>query len=333
MAKTGIHFKPCNVGSVEAHNERTQSYLDGVLRSGREFYFFPDLTHLNCSYVNPRYNSLNCADIFEKQKELYTRKTGQKPNLQDRVVLNAKTGRERIISGWSPIREGVCPINEDTKLEDFKPFIDWCSSHGLNVIRIDLHFDEGYENKKGERTFNRHAHIVVDWLNWQTAKTAKLDASKMSEAQDIIAMALDMERGKAKAETGTKHLSPSEFREQAAEEHAIQLEQENRKLKEINTGLAAKVKDTWQYKGRAEQAEADLEAIRKDFSDYKDSTDQILAEAKKTAEIAEKRANLAENKVASLTDEVNRLKVAANHWMTKYNNLQNPESQKRGTKR
>ena len=112
--KTGIHFKPANVGSVEAHNERSQEYLDGVKRSGREFYFFPDLTHLNKSVVNPKYENTTCKEIFEKQQELYIQKFKQKPNLKDRVVKNKKTGKERVISGWSPIREGVAPIKEDT---------------------------------------------------------------------------------------------------------------------------------------------------------------------------------------------------------------------------
>lgn len=308
MAKTSIHFKPCNVGSVEAHNERSQEYLDGVRKSGREFYFFPDLTHLNRSYVNPGYDSYTCKEIFEKQKEAYIRKTGQKPNLENRIVTNKKTGKQRTISGWSPIREGVAPIKEDTKLEDFQPFIAWCNNHGLKVIRIDLHFDEGYEDAKKNRTFNRHAHIVVDWLDWQTAKTAKLDAATMSEAQDVIADSLGMERGEKKAESGKEHLAPAQYREQKAEETAISLEQENDRLRaenqklkadndilrNANTGFAAKIQDSWKYKSKAKEAEAALKAEKSRLSEEINNREGKIAKLEKVAENEKKRANNAE---------------------------------------
>lgn len=348
MAKTSIHFKPAKVGSIEAHNERSQTYLDGVLKSGRQFYFFQDLSHLNQSIVNPAYKGMTCAEIFEKQKEQYKLKTGQKPNLEDRVITNQKTGKTRTISGWSPIREGVVPIKEDTKLEDFKPFIDWCAANGLKVIRIDLHFDEGYENSKGERSFNRHAHIVVDWLNWATGKTAKLDANKMSEAQDIIADALGMERGEKKLESGKEHLAPAQFREKKAEEYAVFLEEENQRLKkendtlrEVNTGLKAKIQDSWQYKSRAESAEADLAAEKKAHKEDIAKANRIIEEAKKAAENAGKRADEAELTIShyraennNLRKEIQRLSVVANRWERMYNELlQHPVEPQKGISR
>lgn len=329
MAKTSIHFKPAKVGSIEAHNERTQAYLDGVLKSGRQFYFFKDLSHLNQSVVNPAYKGMTCAEIFDKQKEQYKLKTGQKPNLEDRVVTNPKTGKTRTISGWSPIREGVVPIKEDTKLEDFKPFIDWCAANGLKVIRIDLHFDEGYENSKHERTFNRHAHIVVDWLNWATGKTAKLDSSKMSEAQDIIAESLGMERGEKKLESGKEHLAPAQFREKKAEEYAILLEEENQRLKkendtlrEVNTGMKAKIQDSWQYKARAERAETALEAEKKAHKEFLNQKDVEVSELQKKLVEAKKRAISAENREMVVLrerqdaeKEVRRLKIVLEHHL------------------
>ena len=237
MAKTGINFERCNVGAVELHNDRAPEYLESVKRSGRELYIFQDRHHLNRSLVNPEYEGATCAEIFEKQKSRYKDKIGQEPNLEDRTRVDKKTGKQITVAGWSPIREGVCPIKEDTKLDDFKPFIDWCSRHGLNVIRIDLHFDEGYESTNEERKYNRHAHIVVDWMDWDTGKTAKLGKEKMSEAQDVIAAALDMERGVKKAESGKKHINHAEYREQKAEQHALELEKENQKLKAENDSL------------------------------------------------------------------------------------------------
>ena len=324
--KTGINFRTANVGSVEAHNERSQEYLDGVKKSGRDFYFFPDLTHLNKSVVNPKYENMTCKEIFEKQQELYIQKFHQKPNLKDRVVKNKKTGKERVISGWSPIREGVAPIKEDTKLEDFAPFIKWCEDNGLCIIRIDLHFDEGHEALKGLRSFNRHAHIVVDWIDWDTGKTIKLDEMKMSEAQDVIAASLGMERGEKKAETGKKHLNPSEFREMKAKETALKLEEENeclkeenRKLKkdndilrEANTGISAKYLDSWRYKNRAIKAEAALEAEKSARIEDKNKSDQLAVKLQKELE-NEKKQLVTERKTRfdkekEYKDEIERLK-------------------------
>ena len=347
MAKTGINFQRCNVGSVEAHNERTQKYLDGVRKSGRKLYFFQDLTHLNKSIVNPEYEDLSCAEIFEKQKETYMRKVGQKPNMEDRVVTNQKTGKTRTISGWSPLREGVAPIKEDTKLEDFAPFIAWCNDNGLNVVRIDLHFDEGYENTKGERTYNRHAHIVVDWMDWSTGKTAKLDASKMSEAQDVIADALGMERGAKKLETGAVHLNPAEYREKAAGEHLVKLEAENQRLTEeneklkkdndtlrqANTGISAKYIDAWKYKGRAKKAESDLDAEKKAHSEELSKKDAIIAELEKKAEKAELAISRYRAEASKLQKENQRLSVVANRWERKCQELLRPDDPKKGLSR
>ena len=327
MGKTGINFERCNVGSVELHNDRAPEYLESIIKSGRGLYIFQDRTRMNKSIVNPNYNGLSCSEIFERQKARYKEKVGQEPNLKDRIVVNKKTGKERVIAGWSPLREGVCPIKEDTKLEDFKPFIDWCADNGLKVIRIDLHFDEGYENEKKERKYNRHAHIVVDWMNWSTGKTAKLDAIKMSEAQDIIAESLGMERGEKKQETGKEHLAPAQFREKKAEEIAIKLEEENRllkaendTLKSVNTGLTAKIEDTWKYKSRAERAETALESERKAHKEDLRQKDTVISELKEKLVEAKNRAISAENREMevrrerqAVEKEVRRLQIVLEH--------------------
>lgn len=145
--------------------------------------------------------------------------------LQDRVRVNKKTGKEYTVAGWSPIREGVIPIKEDTSLNDFSGVMRFAKEKGLNIIRIDIHHDEGYRNEAtGETKHNRHAHIVFDWVNHETGKTIKLDDKDMSEFQDIVAESLGMERGTRKEETGLKHIDHIEYREQKAEAHTLELE-------------------------------------------------------------------------------------------------------------
>lgn len=303
MAKTGINFERCNVGAVELHNDRAPEYLESVERSGRKLYIFQDRQHLNRSWVNHQYEGTTCAEIFENQKVRYKEVVGQEPNLEDRTRTNKKTGKQITVAGWSPIREGVCPIKEDTKLDDFKPFIDWCSRNGLTVIRIDLHYDEGYESEKDGRKYNRHAHIVVDWMNWKTAKTAKLGKDKMSEAQDVIADALGMERGEKKAENGKKHLSPAEFREKQAEEHCIELEKENANLKKENDTLFAQHIDTWKYKNRAKQAEASLEAEKSSRIEDNAKYEEIVGLLQEALEESKRQAIEARKELAQKNEE------------------------------
>ncbi len=253
MAKTGGHFERCNVGSVEAHNERTRDYLEKVKASGKSLYFFQNLTTNNTHWVNDRqeFSGKTCNQIFESLKDLYTEKTGQAPQLKDRTRINKKTGKEYTIAGWSPIREAVIPIKEDTTVEDFKPVFTWLRQNGLEPIRLDLHKDEGYENQEtGERKMNYHAHLVVCWVDLQTGRTANLKKEKMSEFnQKVLPEALDMEAGESKTITAAKHLRPEEYKSmmdakrqadnqvKAAQKEVQQLEEKQKNLKRENAEL------------------------------------------------------------------------------------------------
>lgn len=245
MAKTGIKIKRCNVGSVEAHNKRTKEYLEGLEKAGKPLYYFPDLTPNNVSWENPRYEGKSCQTLFDEMKQLYIDKVGQAPQLKDREVTLKKSGKKKTVAGWSPIREGCPPIKEDTTIEDFKPVIDWARKNGLDVIRIDLHLDEGHTDaESNELKLNRHAHIVFDWMDHKTGKTIKIPDTKMSELQTILAEALGMERGKPKEETGLEHIPAAEYREMKAaetaqrlENKAKELEAENKQLQQENESL------------------------------------------------------------------------------------------------
>lgn len=48
MAQTSDHIKPCNIGSSEAHNRRTQEYLKRINKD--RLYIRSDLTPKNSSW-------------------------------------------------------------------------------------------------------------------------------------------------------------------------------------------------------------------------------------------------------------------------------------------
>lgn len=307
MAKTGGHFERCNVGSVEAHNERTRDYLEKVKASGLPLYFFQNLTANNTHWVNDRqeFAGKTCSQIFESLKQLYTEKTGQAPQLKDRTRINKKTGKEYTVAGWSPIREAVIPIKEDTTVEDFKPVFAWLRLNGLEPIRLDLHKDEGYKDEKtGETKMNYHAHLVVCWVDLQTGKTANLKKDKMSEFnQKVLPEALGMEAGESKNITGAKHLRPEEYKammdaKRQADEHVTaakkqvqQLEEKQKNLKRENAEL--QVSNTT---GKAVQAvgQSVLSMFGKSKQDktIRQLQDTIAGERQRTAKaVADARAD------------------------------------------
>ena len=208
MSKTGINFERCNVVSAQLHNERDAAYLESVKASGKATYeIFDDRTATNKHWTSKAYAGKTLEQILEDCRERYRRAVGQEPQEQDRVrkVKDKKTGlfREVTTAGWSPIREGVCPVKEDTKLQDFNPLIRHLAAKGVHVISIDIHRDEGYQDPvAGERKYNYHAHIIADWTDHETGKTAKLNKDDMSEVQTVLADALGMERGESKEVTG-----------------------------------------------------------------------------------------------------------------------------------
>lgn len=226
---------------MEAHNLRSAKYLAGLKKAGRSIYFFEDQTHLNKSWVNPAYKGKTCEEIQKDLIELYKQKVGQKPQLQDRTRINKKTGKEYTVSGWSPIREGVIPIRKDTTLEDFDKIKSWAMQKGINIIRIDIHHDEGYRNETtGETKHNRHAHVVFDWVDHNTGKTLKLDDKDMSVLQDVVANSLQMERGTKKEETGLKHIEHIEYREKKAEGNVSKLQTKTLELEDQRDKLQLK---------------------------------------------------------------------------------------------
>ena len=331
--KTGGHWKPCNIGSVEAHNERRPEYLESVKKAGLGLYFFEHLTEHNDHWVNDnvRYKDKTVADVFEAMKKLYQEKTGQLPQLVDKIKVSKKTGKEYKCAGWSPIREMCPPIKEDTKIEDFEYLKKWAKKHGIEIIRIDLHKDEGYYDKDtGEYHMNYHAHIVASFLDWKTGKTVKPNSQAMSEMQTILAMALDMERGERKADTGKGYLNHTQYKKMMEEidgekkkldEIKAQTKQAEKKLDDANVeikkadkrlkGLTTMLSN---LESQKDNLEAQIAALEDEYSENSEQMEQKRSELlAKFAEIEEKisdkqqKLRTAEQKLRDIEGQQQRL--------------------------
>lgn len=267
--KTGINFERCNVGSAEMHNTRDPKYIAAVNASpNKKYSIFDDKTKTNTSWVNPEYSGKSLPGLLDELRATYKEKVGQAPQEEDRVreITDKKTGMKRTVTtaGWSPIREGVCPILPTTTISDFDPFIKWLESKGLKAVRLDLHHDEGHtEELTGERKYNHHAHLVVDWIDHTTGKTRKLSKIDTSEMQTQLAASLRMERGVSKTITGSDHLTPDEQRAKAAAEKVKLLEKQIAKAEQILNGYD---KTALKAGLKAEEVKHALEAREDTFS-------------------------------------------------------------------
>lgn len=267
--KTGINFERCNVGSAELHNRRNKAYMDAVNASpNKKYSIFEDESKNNVYWTNPEYSGKSLPGLLDELRNIYKSKVGQAPQEEDRVreITDKKTGMKRTVTtaGWSPIREGVCPIKEDTTKKDFEPFIKWLESKGLHCIYIDIHHDEGYTDPvTDERRYNHHAHIGVDWIDHDTGKTRKLSKEDTREMQTQLAASLQMERGVSKTITGADHLTPDEQRAKAAALKIKKLEKQIAKAEHILNGYD---KTALEAGLKAEEVKHALEAREDTFS-------------------------------------------------------------------
>ena len=263
--KTGIKFERCNIASAQKHNQRAKDYLEAVERSGKKTYeIFHDRTPENLHWTAPAYAGQSLEQILQACRMRYKASTGQNPQEEDRVrtITDKKTGLKKTVTtaGWSPIREGVCPVKEDTGPHNFRRFIEWMEQKGVHVISIDIHRDEGYQDPvTGKRKYNLHAHVIVDWTDHATGKTAKLNKQDATDMQTVLAESLRMERGESKAVTGAEHLTAQQYREKMARENAARLETRSEELSVEIARTEQSIEEAHQREADAMERAAEME--------------------------------------------------------------------------
>ena len=228
--KASVHVKPCNIAQSERHNRRDAEYIKSL--DPKKLYVRLDLSKHNASYVAPEMEGVTLQQHLESIRVMVKQKTGRSMQEKD-VEYTDKNGKVRVRKGCSPIRECVVVINEDTRLKALLRFTRMVETRwGIKALQVHLHRDEGhYEIPGDDSTWkpNYHAHIIWDWMDHTTGKSIKLDADDMSAMQDMVAEALDMERGVKKSETGLDHLERNDFILQKQEKEKKRLEEEKRK--------------------------------------------------------------------------------------------------------
>lgn len=213
MAQTSDHIKPCNIGSSEAHNRRTQEYLKHINKD--RLYIRSDLTPKNSSWESSLMEGKDLTAYYNEIAWMVKEKTGRAMQKKERTVTDKKTGKTKVVNGSSPLRESVVVCKQDTTIDQLRKYCDRCHERwGITALQIFIHQDEGHYGIPGDNSTwkpNSHAHIVWDWMNHETGKSCKLGKVDMSLMQDMVAECLEMERGTRKVETGKEHLERTDF--------------------------------------------------------------------------------------------------------------------------
>ena len=270
IAKASEHIKPCNIAQCERHNRRDPDYIASL--NPARLYIRTDLTHNNECYIAPCMEGRTLPQHYDFLKVLVKERTGRAMQEKD-VEYKDKNGKIRVRKGSSPIREGVVNIKPDTTMDDLLHYVNRVHEKwGITAIQIHMHRDEGhYENPEDKSSWqpNLHAHIIWDWIDHTTGKSFKLNADDMSQIQDMVADALEMERGKRKAETGAAHLERNEYilkvQEEKKEKLQAEIAEEETKAtkmaqaslfdKMFNAGLSPSVRKAFEEKDAAHKEE------------------------------------------------------------------------------
>ena len=289
--KASVHVKPCNTAQSERHNRRDPEYIKKL--NPKKLYVRLELTKHNASYVAPGMEGVSLQQHLESIRVMVKQKTGRAMQEKD-VKYAGKGGKILTRNGASPIRECVVVIEKDTKLKDLLRFTKEVEKKwGIKALQVHIHRDEGhYENPEDESTWmpNYHAHIIWDWMDWKTGKSIKLNAKDMSTMQDMVAEALDMERGQKKSETGLDHLDREQFIKQKLEKTKKQLDDlEEEKEKAEKKAQEAK-SQAQQAKDEKVEAEKKAQAAKAELFTFESKVTERQAKIDKMDEDIEDRS-------------------------------------------
>ena len=301
-------MKPCNIAQSELHNRRDPEYIKKL--DPNTLYVRLDLTKHNSSYVAPEMQGVSLQQHLESIRAMVKKLTKRAMQEKD-VQYTDKNGKVRTRNGASPIRECVVVIEKDTKLKDLLRFTKEVEKKwGIKALQVHLHRDEGhYENPSDENTWvpNYHAHIIWDWMDWKTGKSIKLNADDMSTMQDMVAEALDMERGQKKSETGLDHLERNDFILQKQEKEKKRLEEEKRKAQS--------------EKAKAENKANEAKEEAKKAVEEKDEAEKKAQEAKTALTSAESKITEKQSEIDNLDKRITSKEAALDRLITETRTL------------
>jgi len=305
-AKASDHVKPCNIAQSERHNRRDPDYIKSL--DPTRLYVRLDLSKNNSSYVAPGMEGVTLEQHRSAIRVLVKEKTGRSMQ-EDDVKYTDKNGKEHTRKGCSPIRESVVNIKEDTALDNLLEYARMVESRwGIKAIQIHLHKDEGhYEDLADKQSWkpNYHAHIIWDWMDHETGKSFKLNADDMSVMQDMVAEALDMERGRKKSETGLDHLERNDFIIQKQEKEKKRLEEEKRKIQSEKDAAKNQARIANEEKVQAEKEASEAKGQAQKARQEKEEAERKATQAKSELSRVESKVSEKQTTIDKMDEDIN----------------------------
>lgn len=300
MAKTSINIQPMKAGS-ERHN----------LRHKELSYIRKDLSHLNESWIDPRYEGKSMSEVREDIARRYKSAVGQK--LQ-------KTAQ--------PLREAVVVIGDTTTMEQLRQLAKAMERQfGIKTMQIHIHRDEGHStthpSQKGEEWKpNLHAHLCLDWTK-PNGKSLALNQLHMSQLQTLTAEVLGMERG---VSSDVKHLRAVQYKNKKEAERSLALQKQNENLQteiaqyqESNEQLLAENEELQQKAELIRKTVAELQSEVKKLKITKKGKQAMLMGLNKVTDIFGKSDLLMEKE--TLQDKVKEAENSLAVWQSKVEKL------------
>lgn len=346
--KASIHFEHCNEENHDLEVNRDKEYLASVKEAAEKknshvFYRIKDeFTHLNTEwhsdylrYKNADGTPISATQLYAKMQERYSQthiyKTsrnghkageGKKPNLSSyqKLIKGKNKKYKKTFWAWSPLREGVCTLSENVTMDDLLNFTTKLENkYNIKVVSIHIHEDEGHfktDKKTGEKTFvkNRHAHILTDWMNWDTGRVANLKEDDIRDIQTMLAQSLNMERGVA---SERKHRDVEEEREY--EELQRQIAEKKQELADLETKVKDKISIGDKVKAKLDSISN--ESSRKKAEQERDSMKQERDSMKKERDEMEKERNEALHRVSYKEELLNERRKTYDDHIDKMDSL------------
>lgn len=270
-------------------------------------------------YLLPPEHSLGTYVVIDDKGEV-------QKMLTEKMALASRQAKAS--KDYSPLWEGVInlpsPSKKITPEHQCELVKAWCMQYelitGHQVLRADVHLDEGFVDSNGVAQFNAHAHVMCDRTD-DAGKVIKLSPKQLREIQSMTAEVTQLERGQDARKTKRQHLNHYQYRfvaeknrEQAQQvkeqndhlfdERLVVLKEERQKVKDLKAELAAEKEKNKQLSTELALLKVDYDKLRGELkaskvatqSDYQEikrlylATKQALSEQKAEAAQASKEA-------------------------------------------
>lgn len=302
-SKSCAHIENINLNFAEVHNKRYFVQEDGVIDNdskninltslSKDYYIEKEREFFikggNGATKKVNFKGLDYDRLFDEIKQNYKETTGK----DWKSRKGPKVGKEQIF------KEMTVNTKSNTSAEDLNILQKQLNKNGITVLEISLHNDEGHINENGDKEYNHHAHIIFANCNSEGI-VKRWQKKDYQHLQDIVATALDMERG----ERGSKAKRLSSQQYKAVKKNETELLKEQ---KQLITELKSQVKN--------------LEQLNKSTSkQYEEWNDRYIAENSALKKQLKQVVNIeAQNK--QLKNELNETNKSYNKLHDKMNEL------------